>query len=35
MSKCSLGKNRVEYLGHIVSKDGVEADLTKLQAIKD
>lgn len=33
MSKCAFGKDQVEYLGHIVSKHGVYADLTKLEAI--
>lgn len=34
-SKCSFGQSRVEYLGHIVSRDRVEVDLNRLQAIKD
>ncbi|KAM1902895.1 hypothetical protein ACFX13_040481 [Malus domestica] len=34
-SKCSFGQNCVEYLGHVVSPDGVQADPSKLQAIKD
>ncbi|XP_070681683.1 uncharacterized mitochondrial protein AtMg00860-like [Malus domestica] len=33
MSKCAFGKDQVEYLGNIVSKHGVSADLTKLEAI--
>lgn len=28
-----MGQSRVKYLGHVVSKEGVEADLPKLQAI--
>ncbi|KAM1456052.1 hypothetical protein ACFXTO_005338 [Malus domestica] len=34
-SKCSFGQNSVEYLGHIVSKDGVAADPSKLKAIQE
>lgn len=34
-SKCSFGQTSVEYLGHIVSHEGVVADPSKLQAIKD
>lgn len=33
MSKCAFGRTQVEYLGHIVSKSGVSADPTKLEAI--
>lgn len=32
-SKCAFGKSQVEYLGHIVSKHGVAADPSKLEAI--
>jgi hypothetical protein len=28
--KCSFGASEVEYLGHIVRKDGVQVDLRKL-----
>lgn len=33
MSKCAFGKDQVEYVGHIMSKHGVFADPTKLDAI--
>ncbi|XP_072962659.1 uncharacterized mitochondrial protein AtMg00860-like [Typha angustifolia] len=32
-SKCSWGQQRVDYLGHIISKDGVEADPKKIQSM--
>jgi hypothetical protein len=32
-SKCSFGKQEVEYLGHIVSREGVKVDPQKIQAI--
>ncbi|KAB2635839.1 hypothetical protein D8674_026373 [Pyrus ussuriensis x Pyrus communis] len=31
--KCSFGQHQVEYLGHIVSSEGVSADPAKIQAI--
>jgi Reverse transcriptase (RNA-dependent DNA polymerase) len=34
-SKCSFGVNRVTYLGHIISKHGIEADPDKVQAVRD
>jgi hypothetical protein len=32
-SKCSFGKQEVEYLGHIVSRERVKVDSQKIQAI--
>ena len=34
-SKCSFASSQVEYLGHIVSKDGVAADPRKIQCMTD
>ena len=34
-SKCSFGVQEVEYLGHIVSHEGVKADPNKIKAIMD
>ena len=33
-SKCEFFKDRISYLGHIVSKDGVETDPKKVKAIQ-
>ena len=33
MSKCSFGKQEVEYLGHIVSQEGVKVEPQKIQDI--
>ena len=34
-SKCEFFKDHISYLGHIVSKDGVETDPKKIQVILD
>ena len=31
--KCELFKKKVKYVGHIVSKDGIEPDLEKLEKV--
>jgi hypothetical protein len=32
--KCSFAVSEVEYLGHVVTRDGVKPDSKKVQAIK-
>ena len=34
-SKCSLFKTRINFLGHIVSENGIETDVEKIQRIND
>ena len=34
MSKCTFGQTEIEFLGHVISKDGVATDLAKLQIIQ-
>lgn len=33
--KCKFAQTEVEYLGHIVSRDGVRTDPKKLEAVRD
>jgi hypothetical protein len=35
MSKCTFGKEEVEYLGHIISKKGVKVDPKRIRAITE
>jgi hypothetical protein len=34
LSKCSFYQKQIHYLGHIISKDGIEVDLEKIEAIR-
>jgi hypothetical protein len=34
-SKCAFGASKVEYLGHIVGKDGVTVDPRKIEAMQN
>jgi hypothetical protein len=34
-SKCAFGASEVEYLGHLVGKDGVRVDLKKIEVMRD
>jgi hypothetical protein len=35
ISKCTFGKEEVEYLGHVISKEGVKVDPNKIKAIME
>jgi hypothetical protein len=34
-SKCAFGASEVEYLGHLVGKDGVKVDPKKIETMQD
>ena len=34
-SKCDLFKDKIQYLGHVVSKDGISVDPEKIKAITE
>ncbi|XP_075478898.1 uncharacterized protein LOC142519753 [Primulina tabacum] len=34
-SKCEFWQERMAFVGHIISRDGVEVDLSKVEAVKD
>ena len=33
MSKCAFGKEEVNYLGHVISKEGVKVDPEKIKSV--
>jgi hypothetical protein len=35
LSKCSFYQKKIHYLGHIISKDGIEVDPEKVEAIRE
>jgi len=35
MSKCSFYQQQIQYLGHIISEEGIEVDRSKIEAIKE
>ena len=35
MSKCTFGKEEVNYLGHVISKEGVKVDPKKIKSITE
>ena len=34
-SKCGFFEEKIQYLGHVVTKEGISVDLEKIRAIKD
>jgi hypothetical protein len=35
LSKCSFYQKQIHYLGHIISKDGIEVDPENIEAIRE
>ena len=35
MRKCEFYKDKIQYLGHIISEDGISVDPEKIEAIKN
>ena len=35
MSKCDFYRDRIQYLGHIISREGISVDTDKVEAIKN
>jgi hypothetical protein len=35
LSKCSFYQRQIHYLGHIISKEGIDVDPEKVQAIRE
>ena len=35
LSKCDFYKDRIHYLGHIISEEGIFMDLDKIESIMD
>ena len=35
LSKCDFYKDRIQYLGHIISEEGISMDPDKIEAIKN
>jgi hypothetical protein len=35
LSKCSFFQKQIHYLGHIISRDGIEMDPEKIEAIRE
>ena len=34
LSKCSFDRRQIQYLGHIISKDGITVNFEKIEAIR-